>query len=227
MFNIPRDELHGSLGGGFPKGSIILIEGKDALGKSVLCQRFLFGFLHNAHTVTLISTELTYKEFLDQMYSLGYNIATPLLRGDLLYMPVYPLIKKIKPSMDYIKLLMNAERLFESDITIIDTLSLMLRYTKISKEEMVELVSFFKRLSALKKTIICTVNPELVNEEILNPIKETAHIYLTLDITMIGTYVSRQIKVKRFAQTESPVEDIIGFRVEPTIGVIVEIMTFA
>ncbi len=44
-----------------------------------------------------MSTELTTKGFIDQMKSLDYPIVKHLLSGDLLFVPVYPLIGKAIP----------------------------------------------------------------------------------------------------------------------------------
>ncbi|CAG0961568.1 partial DNA repair protein RadA, partial [Flavobacteriales bacterium] len=60
-FVLDRDELNQMLGGGFPKGSLIMIDGPSGSGKSALCQRFAYGLLDNKNTVTYISTQLTTK----------------------------------------------------------------------------------------------------------------------------------------------------------------------
>ena len=39
-----RDRLNHELGGGFPKGSIVLVEGDYGAGKGAMSQRFSFGF---------------------------------------------------------------------------------------------------------------------------------------------------------------------------------------
>jgi len=58
------------LGGGFPKGSLIMIDGASGSGKSALCQRFSYGLLDNKNTVTYVSTQLTTQNFIRQMKSL-------------------------------------------------------------------------------------------------------------------------------------------------------------
>ncbi|MFH1322980.1 MAG: hypothetical protein ABIH80_03990 [Methanobacteriota archaeon] len=51
-FDLPRDELCRKLGGGFPPGSIIVIEGGSGSGKSTVCQRLAYGLMENGSTVT-------------------------------------------------------------------------------------------------------------------------------------------------------------------------------
>jgi flagellar protein FlaH len=229
-FALPGDELHRSLGMGIPRGATMLIEGPDTTGKSALCQRFLHGFLQNNHSVGMVSTEQTVKEFVGQMYSINYKIATSLLNEKLLYIPVYPLMKKIKPKKNFIELLMKGNEIFKRDIIIIDTLSSMISSSLVneidSKGSMVQLLSFFKRLSALKKTVIYTIDPVQIPSKALSLLRANSHIYLELKMRIIGSYTTRQIMVKRFSHTENPVDDTIGFRVEPGVGVVIEITKY-
>ena len=62
---LERDGLHRNLGGGFPKGAIVLMIGKYGAGKSAVSQRLTYGFLKNGHSVTMVSTEFTTKAFLE------------------------------------------------------------------------------------------------------------------------------------------------------------------
>jgi len=71
---IESDELHRKIGVGIPKGALMLIEGEDGSGKSIVCQRLLYGFLKNGHTVTYICSEMTMKDFISQMKSIEYRI---------------------------------------------------------------------------------------------------------------------------------------------------------
>ncbi|MCA9478567.1 MAG: hypothetical protein KC535_05460, partial [Nanoarchaeota archaeon] len=42
---IKRDELHRNIGGALPKNSLILVEGVDGSGKSIMAQRIAYGCL--------------------------------------------------------------------------------------------------------------------------------------------------------------------------------------
>jgi flagellar protein FlaH len=100
---LSRDDVHKRLGGGIPFGSIILIEGEESSGKSIICQRLAYGFLQNSYSLSYVSTQLTTTEFVKQMMSLKYNINKKLLSGNLLYIPVYPLISENSIKEDFIK----------------------------------------------------------------------------------------------------------------------------
>ncbi|RLG20685.1 ATPase [Methanosarcinales archaeon] len=221
-FALERDELEKKLGGGIPPGSLILVEGESGSGKSTICQRLAYGLLEAGHTVTYISTQLTTKGFINQMYSLNYPIASHLLRGNLIYIPVLPLINAPKSREDFIERLMSAKKLFESDVIIIDTLSALIKASINSKKEL-ELISFFKKINGLGKVIIVTVDPAQLEEESLLVLRSSCDIYLQLKIKTLGTEIKRSIFVNKFTGARKRVAPLIGFRIEPNVGFVVEI----
>ncbi len=224
---IERDELHSKLAGGFPEGTLVLIEGEDGSGKSALTQRLAYGFLMNGHTVTIISTELTVRDFINQMYSLNYPIANFLLRNRLVFIPVYPIIGKQRDRKDFLGRLMRTPSLFRTDIIIIDTLSALVKSSLKVEERSVQLLAFFKRLLALDRTIILTVEKGAIPEEILKPFKSAAQVYIETSINRIGGMVNRVAFIKRYLNAASRVENSIVFRVEAGTGIILEIMAIS
>ncbi len=72
--DLDRDALGRSIGGGIPKSSLILVEGKDGSGKSIFVQRIVYGLLKQNTSVTYLSTELNTMGFVEQMSSLDYNV---------------------------------------------------------------------------------------------------------------------------------------------------------
>ena len=54
------------MGGGLPKGTIVTITGTDGAGKSAIIQRFIYGLIRHNYRLTVVSTELTTKGFIDQ-----------------------------------------------------------------------------------------------------------------------------------------------------------------
>jgi flagellar protein FlaH len=68
-----RDELNRYFGGGIPRSSLILFEGVDGSGKSIMCQRFVYALLKKEKKITYISTELNTLDFIRQMYSIKYS----------------------------------------------------------------------------------------------------------------------------------------------------------
>jgi Predicted ATPases involved in biogenesis of archaeal flagella len=130
-----HDQLNMELGGGFPPGSIVLIEGDYGAGKSAMSQRFSYGFVEEETTVTMLSTELTVSGFIEQMYSLSYDITSHLLEERLLFLEAnFDSGGALSGDDDQdrkelLKRLMEAQVMWEQDVIIIDTFDAILRTT--------------------------------------------------------------------------------------------------
>jgi len=128
-----HDQLNAELGGGFPPGSIVLMEGDYGAGKSALSQRFSYGFTQEDTTVTYLSTELTVSGFIDQMHSLSYDVTSELLEEQLLFLSAdfdsggALRGNEDKERKELLKRLMDAEAMWEPDVIIIDTFDAILR----------------------------------------------------------------------------------------------------
>lgn len=221
-FELARDELCRKLGGGFPPGSIVLIEGGCGSGKSTVCQRLAYGLMENNSTVTYISTQLTTKGFINQMYSLDYKIASFLLKKKLLYIPVLSLIDTTPSRIDFIERLREGEELFNNDVIVIDTISSLIKHS-VNVEKGLDLISFFKRLTGIKKTIILAVDPSELQPNILTEFIATSDINLSLKVSTLGSNIKRTIIVNKFTGASASIESMIGFRVESKVGLVVEI----
>lgn len=218
---IERDELGDTLGGGFPSASMGIVEGRYGTGKSLITQRLAYGFLENDYSVSLISTELTVKGFIEQMNSLTYNITSKLLDHSLLFIPIYPLVSKKEAKMDLATKLMEGERIFQSDIIIIDTFSFLILRDPNPKKSLAQLDGFFQRLLAQDKTILLTSEPG--HKELLSSLYSSSHLLIDLVLNQKGGRVSHEIDIKRFAKAGGSVSRTIAFRVEPKIGFVMEI----
>lgn len=220
---ITRDDLHDQMGQGIPAGTISILEGANGAGKSAVLQRMVFGFLQNKYSVTYISTELTVRDFINQMYSLDYPVSSPMLDGRLFFVPVYPLVGQAKSRRDFLGMLMSSRELFRSQIIVIDTFSSLVGNSLRGEENSIRVLAFFKKLAGMGKSILLSIDPAEANDHVLAPFKSDSHIYLSLVVSQVGGMISRSIQVKRFSSTEFRVAPIIGFRIEPNIGMVIEI----
>lgn len=221
-FELDRDELNKKLGSGFPGGSIVLIEGSNGSGKSTLAQRIAFGLLNNKTTVTFISTQLTTKGFINQMYSQNYPIVPYLLKNQLLYIPVLPMVKSSIIRSDFIQRLMGAKKLFDNNVIIIDTLSSLIRASA-DNSKSIELISFFKKMTGIEKTIIITVDGTELEKDVLSEFVSSCDVNINMRQKTLGSEIKRTIVVNKFTGARSPVGSMIGFRIEPNVGLVVEI----
>jgi len=123
---LERDELTRSIGGGLPKNSIVLIEGPDGTGKSIIAQRFCYGLVNNGISVTYVGTEFSTMEFVKQMSSLNYSVEDFLLNDKLLYIPMFPYYGNVKLHPDFIDRLFKAKKLYDKEVVFFDSLSFLI-----------------------------------------------------------------------------------------------------
>ena len=231
-----HDRLKTELGGGIPRGAIVLIEGDYGAGKSVMSQRFTYGFSEEDYTTTLISTELGARGFLDQMHSLSYDIVRPLLNEQVLFIHAEidsggALTGGREDRRELLRRLMEAETLWNADVIIVDTFDAILRNDpqfealvrqNEERQAALEIISFFREITTKGKTIVLTVDPSTVDEEAIGPFRSIADVYFQLEMVEVGNDVRRNIFVKRFAGMGEQVGDRIGFSVRSGIGVVIE-----
>ena len=221
-FQLEGDGLHRSISNGIPGGSMMLMEGTDGSGKSILGQRLCYGFLLNGYSVTYISTELTTKNFLDQMKSLNYPVIDFLLDEKLVFIPVFPMVGRIRDRKDFLTRFIRAQELFEQDVVIVDSFSSLI-YEELNAGNVLSALSFLKKVIAKNKVIILTADPEAVSKEFLHHFRSSSSIYFQLQQGIDEGEQVNKIIIKRFLRAEGQVGDIIGFRVIPDAGLIVDI----
>jgi flagellar protein FlaH len=229
-FDLDRDDLGERLGGGLPRGSIILVEGEHGAGKSILTQRLVYGLAKNGTSVTLVSTELTTAGFLAQMESLKYEVEDQLMSENLVFIPVYPVLASRAPRYDLLRRLVKARRMYTKDVIVFDSFSKFLADHLRSvgqgfhaMEQLEAAIYLFKRLTSMGKTIILTFENGHVPANISDLFKEAADSYLSLKFELIGSSAARRIVVHRLSRAAGRFGEIIGYRVEPGVGIVIEI----
>ncbi len=233
-----HDRLNKELGGGIPRGSIVLMEGDYGAGKSAISQRMAYGFCREETTVSLLSTELTVGGFLDQMHSLSYDVVNHLLDEQLLFLHanldtggVLSGNNDNDDRMDLLTRLMDAEVMWTADVVIIDAFDAILRNDPtfealIRKNEerqaALEIISFFRDMISAGKIVVLTVDPSTVDGDAIGPFRAIADVFLELEMIEVGNDVRRQISVKRFAGMGEQVGDTIGYSVRSGTGIVIE-----
>src|SRR5581483_1547274 len=232
-FHLDRDELADRLGGGLPGGALCIMEGEFGTGKSIVGQRIMYGLLKNGARVTVVSTELTTMHFIEQMHSLDYPIEEYVFNRNLLFLPVYPVLGFRGKKTDLMDRLLNAKKMYESDVIFIDAFSSVVKDWMQAQEpgtskrdlntRIEDALYLFKLLNSRGRTVVLSLQPGDVPDEIASVLKAAADVYITLKLDSVGGVVSRSLFVRRFSRAEKPVADIVPFRVEPKTGLIVEI----
>lgn len=231
-----RDRLNANIGGGIPRGSIVLIEGGYGAGKSTLCQRFGYGACREGETVCYLSTELTLRQFLDQMYSLSYDVVSDVLDENLLFLSAnlhssVTFDRETGGRKDLLGRLMDAQLMWQADAIVIDSFDAILRndpkFESLVRQDeerqtALEIISFLRDMSSRGRVIILTVDPTTLDDEALSPFRAISDIHLQLEMLEVGSEVHRQISVKRFAGMGDRVGATIGFSVRSETGIVIE-----
>ncbi|MBN1539425.1 MAG: AAA family ATPase [Candidatus Thermoplasmatota archaeon] len=225
-FDFERDGLHRHLGGGLPKGVLMVISGSVGSGKSAIIERLVYGFLLHHHTINIISTELTTKGFLNQMESLDYPVKKNLLDGSLKFVPVFPLIGKAKQRGDFLTRLKSTPGLYDAEVIMIDTFSALVM-NDMDESRALQTISFFKKVVAKNRTIIMTIDPMELPGQIMGPFRSVADILLELKTDVVEGNMEHLMYVTRYSHAQGPVSTAVGFRIEPRAGFIVDITTVA
>ncbi len=224
---LPRDELNRHFGGGIPKNSLILIEGKDGSGKSILCQRISYALLKKGKTVTYISTELNTLEFIRQTNSVNYCMRDFFLDGTLLFITMIPYLGRVKFENNFIEKIINSPKLFENEVIIFDTLSFLLVKENATEGDYYKIINFFKKLNNINKTVIFTIDPVHINDKFLTLLRNVSDLYINMKIESFAGQTIRVIDIKRFKRPNDIYTPRIPFRVEPKEGLIIEIGGYA
>jgi flagellar protein FlaH len=220
---LEREEFDKRLGGGIPYSSLVLINGEEGTGKSIICQRLTYSFLKNNISVTYISTQYTTTEFLNQMNSLNYKITHNLIENSLRFVPVYPLIGEVKTREDFAQKLIQAESLFKKDITIIDSFSSLIKYSISEPSAIIELLGFFKKMIGGGKSIILTLNGEDIPAELMEEIELSSTLSIGTEIRKGEEEIKRIMTINKYTGALGDYIEITPFRVVPKVGLIIEI----
>lgn len=225
-FDLERDDVAERMGGGLPRRSLIILKGEYGTGKSIICQRFLYGLLNNNHRVTYISSELTVKGFLDQMYTLKYNVVPYLLNDQLKFFSLHQFMGSGKQINDGLKRLEKAQNIFGDEVLIIDTLS-SLAPSDIDIHQISRLLGFFKRIVANGVTVISTIETGEIDDQAMLPFYAASEVMLDLELrnTPMGQILF--LNIVRFAGALKRTSPNFAFRVEPNVGIVPEITDMA
>lgn len=231
-----RDRVNSAFGGGLPTSSIVLLEGPDGAGKSVLTQRAVYGMVESGHSVAHVSTELTVAAFVEQMASLSYDVVSHLLDERLLFLHAPVDTYGPDRQRDLLEPFQSATVLWRADVIVVDGFGALLRNDPEFAERMAadeadrameRFVRFLRQVTATGRTVVLTVDPVDVDGGGLSPLRRSADVYLTLETETVGQEIRRQAVVNRFAGMGSQVDDTIGFAVQQGRGLTIETRTVA
>jgi flagellar protein FlaH len=212
-----RDDLDLMLGGGLPRSSIVLIEGRKSSGVEQFVQRLTYGFLQNGVGVTYISTENATSDFIQQMYGSGYLMANYLLGKKILYIPIDSLIRKERAMAGYIDRLIRSPQLL-NEVVIIDRLSTMTA-NDLDENGHLKLLSYLKGAVTKNRTVILVTDEK---QNGIETIREEAKARMSMAVIEDGPETTHSVHVLKYPESVPEAKQEIRFKIEPGLGMVVQ-----
>ncbi len=232
QFAIESDSLDIALGGLLPKRSMMVLSAKMGEGKSVLTQRFTYGLLENEHKVVVATTESSTRGWFEQMKSLGYDVEPHADAGRLTVLSPFSMRHAPRPEVG-IDDILEEKRVKESEIVVIDTASSLIGDVDTSGShdtsdaEAAALIHRLRRFADNDHLLILACDPTEIDDRMMHRLSTSCEILLDLSADIIGGELKRTMLVRRFQRAAATIQSVIGWRVEPNMGFILDITAVA
>ena len=222
-FGVIQDSLGQSLGTAIPNRALVIVSGGIGSGKSIIGQRMSFGMTANDIKVSLVTTELTTRGWLEQVASIGYFMEKRIDDGDFHLMSSFGVIaEQAEDPVDLLELL-ESPALKEAEVVIIDRASQMIP----AEIEGPVLLSMLRQYTAQGRTLFLMIDPEEMDSKLLRELQNSAEVVLDMMTSVVGGQLVRTLCVTRFLRAAGPVTERIGWKVMPEMGFIVDITAVA
>jgi flagellar protein FlaH len=220
-YDLETDSLADSMGLRLPNRSLYVLQGAVGGGKSLVSQRLVYGMIENGVKVLVITTELTTRGWIEQMESIGYGITDAIREGKLMVFSRFGSIAESSPDVGLIQLL-ESEAVELADVVVIDSASSLMP-SDLDDTSRFQLMQRLRQISSQGRSLMLCVDPVEMDEKLMHNLRSSAEVVLDLMTTMIGGEIKRNVVVTRYLRAAGPVQTSIGWRVEPSMGFIVDI----
>lgn len=216
-----NEEIDRNIGGGIPMPSLLLIEGEHGSGKSALTAQFMKGMLDSGNKILFVTTESTIKEYITKMKTITFNFGPHFLKNNLSILPLQldgitwaeGLSKHLLPVISrYINV--NSSKF---NVVVIDSLSLLTINSNMNIT-----MDFFtgcRYLVSKGTSIIMTVHPHAISDELALRIRSTCDGYLRLSNANIAGKGVKVAEVVKLHGSTSQVSSQFSFDVDSTFGI--------
>ncbi len=213
-----NSEIDRRLGGGISEDSLILVEGENDTGKSVVCQQLTYGALYSQHRVAYFTTENSIRSLLDQMGSLSLDISDFYAWG---YIRIFPLhLEGVKWSTDQMKTILEAVaktiNSVRENVIFIDSLTIFTTYS--TEEDTLTFLTKLKDLCDEGKTIFITLHQHAFKEDTLVRIRSACDCHLLLRKDLIGDKYVNSLEVSKMRGAKKTSGNFVSFEVHPGFG---------
>ena len=220
-FVLETDSLADSMGSRLPNRSIYVVQGDVGSGKSLISQRLSYGLAENDVKVLVITTELTTRGWIEQMESIGYGVTEFIRTGQLMVFSRFGTIAEALPDVG-IQQVLESEAVSKADMIIIDSASSLMP-DDLDDNGRFKMMQDLRRITSEGRSIMLCVDENEMDSKLLHTLRASSEIVLDMKTAMIGGEIKRNIVVTRYLRAAGPVQSSIGWRVEPSMGFIVDI----
>ena len=210
-------EIDRRIGGGIPYGTLMLVEGEGAGGKSTLAQQLSWGALTAGEDVAMYTTEQTVQSMLRQMDSIGLSVRDFFLLDHLQIFPVQVPSESLSPGVLFLELSRHMGSQENCRMIVVDSLT-----TFVSRAGGDQVQNFFNRCKTLcdkGKVVICTVHAGAFEESLLTRVRSVCDAYFRLNVERSGAQLIKTLEVAKIRGAELNTGNISGFDVEPGLGI--------
>ena len=220
-FVLETDSLADSMGSRLPNRSIYVVQGDVGSGKSLISQRLSYGLAENGVKVLVITTELTTRGWIEQMESIGYGVTEFIRTGQLMVFSRFGTIAEALPDVG-IQQVLESEAVSKADIIIIDSASSLMP-DALDDNGRFKMMQNLRRITSEGRSVMLCVDENEMDSKLLHTLRASSEVVLDMKTAMIGGEIKRNIVVTRYLRAAGPVQSSIGWRVEPSMGFIVDI----
>jgi flagellar protein FlaH len=220
-FDVETDSLADTMGLRLPNRSLFVVQGIVGAGKSLIAQRLVHGMLENGTKILVITTELTTRGWIEQMESIGYGVTEHIRDGQLMVFSRFGSIAESRPDVG-LEQVLNSDAISQADVVILDSASALMP-DDLDDKQRFEMMQKLRKISSEGRSIMLCVDPDEMDHKLLHSMRASSEVVLDLSTTLIGGDLKRNIVVTRFLRAAGPVQTSVGWRVEPSMGFIVDI----
>ena len=220
-FDVETDSLADTIGLRLPNRSLYVVQGIVGAGKSLIAQRLVHGMLENGTKILVITTELTTRGWIEQMESIGYGVTEHIRDGQLMVFSRFGTIAESRSDVG-LEQVLDSEAISQADVIILDSASALMP-DDLDDKQRFEMMQKLRKISSDGRSIMLCVDPDEMDHKLLHSMRASSEIVLDLSTTLIGGDLKRNIVVTRFLRAAGPVQTSVGWRVEPSMGFIVDI----
>ncbi len=222
-FGVIQDSLGQSMGTAIPNRALMLVCGGIGSGKSIIGQRMSFGMTANDVQVSLYTTELTTRGWLEQVSSIGYYMDKRIDEGKFHLISSFGVLAEQSEDKVTIMDLIENPASKDAEVVIIDRASELMPEEATGKE----ILSALRKFTSEGRTLILTIDPDEMDQTVLRDMKNSAEVVLDMMTAVVGGQLVRTVGVTRFLRAAGPVTERIGWKVMPEMGFIVDITAVA